>query len=256
MATTFTADASLGYPAHGDRSYDAVVNATIVALDAINALADLAVTIPAAERPTSASLNVRVAPGVFWKSDGTKVAYAGAATQAMSPSATNYVYLTDAGVLTVSTVGFPAAFHVPLAVVVAGGTILTSIADARPAYHAGGLSLGTVYLALAGGTFADSGGVVTLNTGTANGVAIGGSTTQKVGFHGATPTTQRANANQAAITDSTGGTAATTFAAIAAGAAYAQADMVAVKNALAQIALSLNETRLVLVGKGLEKGSA
>lgn len=44
----------------------------------------------------------------------------------------------------------------------------------------------------------------------------------------------------AAITDSTGGAAATTFAAIAAGAVYAQADLVAIKNALAQVALNLN----------------
>lgn len=43
-----------------------------------------------------------------------------------------------------------------------------------------------------------------------------------------------------AITDSTGGTASTTFAAITAGASYAQADMVAVKNALAQIAKIFN----------------
>lgn len=43
-----------------------------------------------------------------------------------------------------------------------------------------------------------------------------------------------------AITDSTGGTPSTTFAAITAGAGYAQADMVAVKNALSQIALDLN----------------
>jgi hypothetical protein len=42
------------------------------------------------------------------------------------------------------------------------------------------------------------------------------------------------------ITDSTGGTASTTFAAIAAGGAYAQADIVAIKNALSQIALTLN----------------
>ena len=42
------------------------------------------------------------------------------------------------------------------------------------------------------------------------------------------------------ITDITGGTASTTFAAITAGATYSQADMVAVKNALAQIAVSLN----------------
>lgn len=44
----------------------------------------------------------------------------------------------------------------------------------------------------------------------------------------------------AVILDSTGGTPATTFAAIAAGGAYAQADLVAIKNALSQIALNLN----------------
>ena len=43
-----------------------------------------------------------------------------------------------------------------------------------------------------------------------------------------------------AILDSTGGIPGTTFAAIAAGASYAQADMVAAKNALSQIALQLN----------------
>ena len=42
------------------------------------------------------------------------------------------------------------------------------------------------------------------------------------------------------ITDSTGGTASTTFAAITAGASYSQADMTAVKNALSQVAVNLN----------------
>lgn len=42
------------------------------------------------------------------------------------------------------------------------------------------------------------------------------------------------------ITDSTGGTASTTVAAITAGASYAQADMVAVKNGLASIIAQLN----------------
>lgn len=53
------------------------------------------------------------------------------------------------------------------------------------------------------------------------------------------------------ITDSTGGTPATTFAAITAGAGYAQADMVAVKNALAQVALVLNGIGTALKGVGL-----
>lgn len=52
-----------------------------------------------------------------------------------------------------------------------------------------------------------------------------------------------------AITDSTGGAASATFAAITAGAGYAQADMVAVKNALAEIALVLNAQHAILNGK-------
>ncbi len=51
-----------------------------------------------------------------------------------------------------------------------------------------------------------------------------------------------------AITDSTGGTASTTFAAITAGSTYAQADMVSVKNALAQIAKQLNALSLQFAG--------
>jgi hypothetical protein len=42
------------------------------------------------------------------------------------------------------------------------------------------------------------------------------------------------------LVDSTGGAASTTFAAITAGGAYAQADMVAAKNALSQVVVSIN----------------
>lgn len=43
------------------------------------------------------------------------------------------------------------------------------------------------------------------------------------------------------LTNSTGGTASDTLAAIAAGAAYTQADMQAVRNALASIAVKVNQ---------------
>lgn len=43
------------------------------------------------------------------------------------------------------------------------------------------------------------------------------------------------------FTDNSGGTVSSTIAAIAAGASYAQADMVAVKNALASIVAQLNK---------------
>lgn len=96
-----------------------------------------------------------------------------------------------------------------------------------------------------------------LSDGNPDGTVLGQGTNDLIGFYGnATPVARRANANQGAITDSTGGAASLTFAAIAAGGAYAQADLVAIKNALAQIALSLNEWRTVLLNLNLIKGAA
>jgi hypothetical protein len=48
------------------------------------------------------------------------------------------------------------------------------------------------------------------------------------------------------LTDSTGGTASTTLASIAAGASYTQADMVAVKNALSSLAAAVNALIVVV----------
>lgn len=86
---------------------------------------------------------------------------------------------------------------------------------------------------------------------TDNGIVIAGATTQKVGFHGTTPSTQRAGAAQAAVTaTSTNGTAG------------AAADLTALKaeseligdDVRAAIAL-VNELRAALVAKGLIKGA-
>ena len=54
-----------------------------------------------------------------------------------------------------------------------------------------------------------------------------------------------------ALTDSTGGTASGTLAAIAAGASYAQADLVAIKNALASIAAQNAAIITALRGVGI-----
>jgi len=116
--------------------------------------------------------------------------------------------------------------------------------------------------------------VVNTTTGTKIGTAVG----QKIGFWNATPVVQPAAAGQAAaaaqtqdsVTDSTGGSASTTLAAITAGAAYAQADMEAVKDAIASIAAQLakiktdvaniktlqDATRSALVNTGIMKGAA
>lgn len=185
MSTTYTARAQLGYPAVGDSGWGATYNTIVTTLDGFNALGALAVTL---KEVPSASLNVAVAAGSYRKADGTVASYAGTASQAMTTAATNYVYLTDSGTLTVNTSGFPAATNVVrLAVVVAGASTITSITDARIAHRSEGA---TTYLALAGGTFADSGGVVTVETGTTNGVKIGGSSSSKLALWGATPVVQ------------------------------------------------------------------
>lgn len=58
-------------------------------------------------------------------------------------------------------------------------------------------------------------------------------------------------ASPTALTDSTGGTASGTLAAITAGSSYAQADMTAVKNALASLAAQVEDIRAALVAAGV-----
>jgi hypothetical protein len=94
----------------------------------------------------------------------------------MTASATNYLYLdlTNSGALTVNTTGFPSTAHVRMAIVVAGGSNITSISDARIAFQVVG-------------AFADG---VNLTFGTTTGTQIGTTANQKLGFFGKTPITQ------------------------------------------------------------------
>lgn len=103
-------------------------------------------------------------------------------------------------------------------------------------------------------TFADA---VNMVFNATTGTKIGTATTQKIAFYNATPivrpsayTQTFSTANKtmaartaAALTNNTGGTVSTTLAAITAGATYSQADMVAVKNALASLADQVNKQR-------------
>lgn len=85
----------------------------------------------------STSLLVDVAAGLFISQVGTVASYAGSLSNGVTASATTSVYLTNAGVLTLSTSGFPApgaALYVPLAVVVASASTITSITDARAVF--------------------------------------------------------------------------------------------------------------------------
>jgi hypothetical protein len=173
MANTYTTNVQLAMPAPGDRTWNVPVNGNAQVLDALAPLGALAVV--TTEVP-SATPNVHVAAGSYLKQDGTIGMYAGSASQAMTASMTNYLYLdlTNSGVLTVNTSGFPATAHVRLAIVVAGGSSITSITDARVAFQVVG-------------AFADG---VNMTIGTATGTQIGTAANQKLGFFGKTPITQ------------------------------------------------------------------
>lgn len=248
MATTYTSNLGLGKPALADRGWNTPINANADALDALAPIGALACTL--AEVP-SASLNVKVSAGTYQKADGTPGTYAGG-TAALTASASNSIYLTNTGTLTVSTTGFPTTAHVRIATVTTGGTAVTAIVDARIAAMVVGTDA-LPYLPLAGGTMAD-GSNVALGTGT--GTKLGTASTQKLGLWGATPVVQPAGAAQVALTDSTGGTASATLASIAAGGSYAQADLVAIKNAIASLAALTGSLRTALVAAGVIKGSA
>jgi hypothetical protein len=173
MANTYTPNVQLAMPAPGDRTWNMPVNGNALVLDALAPVSSLAVV--TTEVP-SATLNVHVAAGSFLKQDGTIGTYSGTVSQAMTASATNYLYLdlTNSGVLVINSTGFPPTAHVRLATVVAGSSSIVSIADARVAFHVVG-------------SFADG---ANLTFGTSTGTQIGTAANQKLAFFGQTPVVQ------------------------------------------------------------------
>lgn len=55
--------------------------------------------------------------------------------QAVTGTATNYVYLDQAGALTINTSGFPEAPHIPLAEVATSSTTVQTVTDRRPVVY-------------------------------------------------------------------------------------------------------------------------
>jgi hypothetical protein len=78
--------------------------------------------------------------------------------------------------------------------------------------------------------------------------------TQKLGFYGTTPVVQPAGANQAALTNSTGGAYDGTLAAV--GATNAGDESAAINNNFTDLHTLLNEIRTALVNLGVIKGAA
>jgi hypothetical protein len=167
---TYTSRLNLPKPDAGNTGYVATWNANQDLYDGLAALGALAV---AAKEVPSTTPNVRVAAGSFRKSDGSIVAYAGTASQACTTATTNYVFLNDAGMLVVNTTGFPVNC-VRLAVVAAGATTITSVADARVPWALAGVGTPTIAAGAGAGTGPtvtisgnDRAGRISVTTGTA-----------------------------------------------------------------------------------------
>jgi hypothetical protein len=173
MANTYTRNVQLAMPAPGDRTWNLPVNGNALVLDTLAPVGALAVV--TTEVP-SATLNVQVAAGSYLRQDGTMGTYGGSVSQAMTASATNYLYLDlqYSGALAVNTTGFPTTAHVQMATVVTGPTTIASITDARVAF-------------CVAGSFVDG---VNLTFGTSTGTQIGTAANQKLAFFGKTPAVQ------------------------------------------------------------------
>ncbi len=77
------------------------------------------------------SLTINVNAGQFIVKDGTTAQFAGAAAEAVTPSATNYVELNpNTNLISINTSAF-SANNLPLAIVTTDGTDITAIADRR-----------------------------------------------------------------------------------------------------------------------------
>lgn len=87
----------------------------------------------------------------------------------------------------------------------------------------------------------------------ADGMAVGQSASDLVGFYGATPIAQPSGAAQAAVTDASGGTAAATNGVLTLTGTYNSA---IIANAIATITAQSNAMRNALVSVGILKGSA
>lgn len=203
MATQHTDQIALPYWQKGDRDWHVQFAEACELLDALAAIGSLAV---ATTEIPSTTLNVKVSAGTFRQSDGTLASYAGTASQALAASQTNYIYLTNAGTLTVNTTGFPAdTFHVRLAIATTNASTVTAIQDAR--------------------LFAFSTGKLRV-----------------------------ASANQAALTNSTGGTTGTILAAV--GATNSSDVSGTINNNFTRIFTLLDAIRSALVAADIMKGSA
>lgn len=213
MATTYTTNALLQKPATADRSWDVPVNANTDFLDGVAAIGTLIVT--PTETP-SATLNIRATAGNYVNADGIVGTFAGVASYTLPASATTYLWLTDAGVLSASA-AFPTTAHVRLAHAVTGPTTVQAVVDERVGSKTCGTGLG--FVLKAGDSMTGALALVSASTGAR--VHVVDPNAPAVGFFGVTPAPQAPAL--AAVVDNTTGTASNTLNDV--GPTYSQAQI-------------------------------
>ena len=102
-----------------------------VAVSSASGVTDLLVS----KNGSDPTLTINVNAGEVEISD-TLITYAGASAQAVTAASTNYVMLRFDGTLVINTTGFVDGY-IPLAIVVADGTTITSVTDKRPFFTIG-----------------------------------------------------------------------------------------------------------------------
>jgi hypothetical protein len=118
----------LPYPDRSDPDWNAAMEETLAALDAMLG----ACAVVPAERP-STTLHYFVRGGPYATTTGAVGTLADSTVQTMPASATRYVYLNSSGVLTIGT-AWPiagAGRFAPLAIVTSGTATITGIVDCR-----------------------------------------------------------------------------------------------------------------------------
>lgn len=214
-----------------------------------------------------------------WSFNNVGVGYVGSTFSIGTTSAPNTLSFGNAGNNSIGIVATASGTVGRALTISAGSTVAnTNIAGGTLTLNAGLASgTGTSNIVFQTGQSAASGVLQTLTTrltidnvgdftfadgvdfivGSTNGTKFATATTQKIGFYNATPIVRPSAYTQtfatadktmaartaATLTNNTGGTVSTTLAAITAGAAYTQADMTAVKNALASLADQVNKIR-------------
>ena len=182
MATTYSANTRLQKPATSDRNWDVPINANTDALDGMTALGGLAVTVT--EVP-SATVQVRVSAGNYKKSDGTVMSFPGVTAFLLPPSATSFLWLTDAGVVTVGS-AFPTTAHLRLAHAVVGSSSVVQVVDERIQCSMAGTGLG--FVLKAGDTM--NGPLTVGSSGAGTTLMVADPINRLLGFFGASPASQ------------------------------------------------------------------